>query len=141
MKKTMKINILDVNTFGLELKEDVNAQKADVETDFVHYLELLHIVVNAVNVQNTVTLVIETRSVQELVCHRCLGAYQQDLDKKITLTYPANKNITVDILSHVRDEIILSYPLRLLCQKDCAGICASCGANLNKVKCECENKQ
>lgn len=32
----------------------------------------------------------------------------------------------------------LSIPMKILCRDDCAGICQSCGQNLNKGKCNCE---
>jgi uncharacterized protein len=31
----------------------------------------------------------------------------------------------------VRDALALSLPATLLCREDCAGLCATCGANLN----------
>ena len=38
----------------------------------------------------------------------------------------------------VADGIILDLPSRILCRKDCAGICPSCGKNLNEGKCKCK---
>ncbi len=37
----------------------------------------------------------------------------------------------------VREEIILSIPMRPLCTEDCRGICQLCGKNLNEGFCEC----
>jgi len=34
----------------------------------------------------------------------------------------------------------MSVPMKLLCKDDCAGICPTCGTNLNKVKCQCNNR-
>ncbi len=39
----------------------------------------------------------------------------------------------------VADSIILDIPSRILCRKDCAGICPGCGKNLNEGKCKCKN--
>ena len=36
------------------------------------------------------------------------------------------------------DEILLQWPIRVLCKADCKGICSQCGANLNKSVCQCE---
>lgn len=38
----------------------------------------------------------------------------------------------------VADSIILDIPSRILCREDCAGICPSCGKNLNQGKCKCK---
>ncbi len=40
----------------------------------------------------------------------------------------------------VADSIILDIPSRILCVDDCAGICPSCGMNLNKGKCKCKKQ-
>ena len=39
----------------------------------------------------------------------------------------------------VADGIILDLQSRILCRKDCAGICPVCGQNLNEGKCKCKN--
>lgn len=46
----------------------------------------------------------------------------------------------VDLTDMVREKIILSMPLSVLCKEDCKGICLVCGANLNETKCNC-NKE
>ena len=38
----------------------------------------------------------------------------------------------------VYDEILIGFPMKVLCREDCKGICAVCGANLNKGECGCD---
>jgi uncharacterized protein len=38
----------------------------------------------------------------------------------------------IDLEPLVRDAIVIDLPLAPLCYDDCAGLCASCGANLNR---------
>ena len=38
----------------------------------------------------------------------------------------------------VMDNIILSMPVRFICNEECKGLCHTCGVNLNKVDCDCE---
>lgn len=45
---------------------------------------------------------------------------------------------SVDVQERVREEILLSIPLRILCGPDCRGLCPVCGANLNETTCDCE---
>jgi uncharacterized protein len=40
----------------------------------------------------------------------------------------------------VADSIILDIPSRITCREDCAGVCPSCGTNLNKGKCKCKKQ-
>ncbi len=39
------------------------------------------------------------------------------------------------------EQILISLPLKKLCQEDCKGLCSVCGANLNKEPCTCEESE
>jgi uncharacterized protein len=39
----------------------------------------------------------------------------------------------LDLHAWARDALALSLPTTLLCQEDCAGLCAICGENLNRA--------
>jgi uncharacterized protein len=58
----------------------------------------------------------------------------QDLDET---NYIVGYNLDVDTL--VYDEILIDFPMRLLCSEDCKGICKNCGTNLNEGTCNCDN--
>ncbi|MCK5688556.1 DUF177 domain-containing protein [Myxococcota bacterium] len=45
---------------------------------------------------------------------------------------------TIDLSNFVRDELLLELPLKPLCSESCAGLCSSCGTNLNNGPCSCE---
>src|ERR1700728_5445965 len=38
----------------------------------------------------------------------------------------------------LREQVLLSLPVRTLCKPDCKGLCPRCGANLNTQPCSCE---
>ncbi len=44
----------------------------------------------------------------------------------------------VDLFDLVRDAIVLELPLAPLCRQDCAGLCATCGADRNSDPCGCQ---
>ncbi len=46
----------------------------------------------------------------------------------------------LDLVPPMRDEFLLSFPMRFFCREDCAGLCAGCGANLNREPCRCGKK-
>ncbi len=50
--------------------------------------------------------------------------------------YIIGYNLDVDIL--IYDEILIGFPMRLLCSKDCKGLCRDCGTNLNEKTCDCD---
>jgi uncharacterized protein len=38
----------------------------------------------------------------------------------------------------LREQVLLSLPVRTLCKPDCLGLCPRCGANRNSQPCQCE---
>jgi uncharacterized protein len=40
----------------------------------------------------------------------------------------------------LREQVLLTLPVRTLCQPDCKGLCPRCGRNLNSEPCTCEVK-
>lgn len=57
----------------------------------------------------------------------------KDLDE---LNYIDGYNLDIDLL--IYDEVLLNFPLQVLCKPDCKGICKVCGTNLNKQSCDCD---
>jgi uncharacterized protein len=51
--------------------------------------------------------------------------------------YIIGYNLDVDTL--IYDEILIGFPMKLLCSEDCKGLCKSCGTNLNEKTCDCDN--
>ena len=58
------------------------------------------------------------------------------IEKLDEQNYIDGYNLDVDLL--IFDEILLDFPLQVLCKPDCKGICKVCGKNLNKGICDCE---
>ena len=51
-------------------------------------------------------------------------------------TYPL-KGEMLDLRPLVRDAVLLELPIAPLCREDCAGLCPTCGADLNDGPCDC----
>ena len=85
-------------------------------------------------------------------CARCLedveyeisfsGVREADLklpdEKRDDAFFVIGKEIHPDLL--ITDEILMRWPIRVLCKEDCKGICSRCGANLNYTQCDCEEE-
>jgi len=83
-------------------------------------------------------------------CDRCMGEYRQEkvLELNVPLAFEMEDDENPDIfpieedgwlsLSEVLETcFILDMEAKSLCKEDCAGICQTCGANLNHGKCSC----
>jgi len=47
----------------------------------------------------------------------------------------------IDLDELVREQLLLALPSRHLCREECAGLCPTCGADLNAGRCGCEQKE
>ena len=112
-----------------------------------------HIVVKHVK-QREISITGECRLVIEIPCDRCLEPVREtfelefsknvdlndadeqvdDLDEK---NYIDGYNLDVEKLLY--NEILIGWPMKVLCSEDCKGICNTCGQNLNKGTCDCED--
>lgn len=88
-------------------------------------------------------------------CSRCLEEvtkeFSLDFERKVDMAlsesermaaldehnYIDGYNLDVDKL--VYGEILVNWPMQVLCKEDCKGLCPSCGANLNLTTCDCDN--
>jgi uncharacterized protein len=76
-------------------------------------------------------------------CYRCLGdavlelpisareyqATNPDGSEELRTPYLVDDNL--DLIAWARDAVALAVPDKILCRGDCAGLCPTCGKNLN----------
>ncbi len=91
----------------------------------------------------------------ETECARCLkpitGQCEIDFVREVALKLESkdeegeyilvNENSCLSIDEAIKEEIILSLPLRSLCKEDCKGLCPKCGCNKNETECSCVLKE
>src|SRR4030088_3194497 len=94
----------------------------------------------------------------ELSCARCLEPIGQEVNREFELLYrplgvdAGRAEISVTdaeaeigyyqgdslLLEDVlREQVLLSLPLKVTCREDCKGLCLHCGKNLNQEQCSC----
>jgi uncharacterized protein len=71
-----------------------------------------------------------------LECCRCLEQIVHRVKLAFSQSFQAT-DAEIDLEPEIRDTLVLSLPLKPLCRKDCAGLCAHCGKNLNRERCSC----
>ncbi len=96
----------------------------------------------------------ETDVTLAVPCGRCLAEVQvavhlvidrndpliaQEDAKEEDTDYINGSYLDVDKL--IYDEILINWPMRVLCREDCKGICKKCGANLNVRDCSCDRTE
>jgi len=93
----------------------------------------------------------------ELTCSRCLSLFSCPLTLKIEEEYfPTIDVVTgaplslpdepsyfiieeniLDLTEAIHQYALLNIPMKPLCLQDCAGLCSTCGSNLNQAPCNC----
>jgi len=113
---------------------------------------------SVVNRAGYITLTAEASLSYRTHCARCLADVEDTVrflcektvaDEKGLLRlentenddYVQIKGGKLDLDAPICDEILLSFPMRILCSEDCKGLCAGCGADLNREVCRCTKKE
>ncbi|MBI4394672.1 MAG: DUF177 domain-containing protein, partial [Candidatus Omnitrophica bacterium] len=122
------------------LEATYDARELDLEFVDLHYLKKILLEGVAERIKQTVTFRGTLRSRVEQVCARCLEPRESDVMAPFDLSYDIKGQETIDTTDDLRDILILLHPDRFLCKPECRGICAYCGANLNRETCQCEKK-
>lgn len=103
----------------------------------------------------------QVRTRLELDCSRCVEPFEVAVEAAFDLRYvPQDHNSgdgereiadedlstayyregLLDVTEMLREQFQLALPMKPLCADDCQGLCAECGANLNRTTCGCAPK-
>lgn len=91
-------------------------------------------------------------------CDRCLTEFEKVLAPHYRMIYvfeeadrdrfdPSEVQVIspsmniIDIADDVRQTLLLSVPLKLLCSDTCKGLCPQCGTNWNLAACSCHEER
>ncbi|MDE6314125.1 MAG: DUF177 domain-containing protein [Lachnospiraceae bacterium] len=85
------------------------------------------------------------RCLKDVITEFCLD-FSREADMKLSEeereeqldenNYIAGYQLDVDAL--IADEVVLQWPMKVLCKEDCQGICSVCGQDLNLKQCGCD---
>ena len=98
----------------------------------------------------------EVDFVATIPCSRCLEDVQTKVHFEIDREIPIGDSevdeeemddtdyligFDLDIDKLIYREILVNWPMKVLCNDDCRGICKVCGMNLNKGDCDCQRTE
>ena len=148
-----------VKSINKEVSEEVSIEMNSFESRLGEFpiLQKSPVVLHIKNQENKTLFI--TGSVDITVgipCGRCLEEVPTqicfDIDKKLVIEdntliddemeendYLIGLELDVEKLFYA--EILVNWPMKVLCKEDCEGICNVCGANLNKGDCGCQRTE
>lgn len=93
-------------------------------------------------------------------CSRCLVTVETDVCSSFTMFYTAGDHLQqdeeevelaeedlvsvtysgdeIDFSPEIAEQVVMEIPFKPLCREGCAGLCATCGIDLNQSECDCE---
>lgn len=116
----------------------------------------VHVAVELEKTHKEIFLRAQAQSEGSFSCDRCLDAFRRPVEASYGVVYllsgqeqerASEKDLEVQVLSpdtnildigdDARQFLLLKLPIKILCKDDCAGLCPSCGTNLNRESCRC----
>jgi uncharacterized protein len=169
-EEPMFISIHDLALQKLEFSEPIPPGKLDLGSEItqkapIHtqgHAELVEEHHGGKNYVKDIRVVGSFDAKVELRCARCLEPVPMKLSVDFDLLYRPMSTVKAEdevaihegdteigyyqgdgiLLEDVlKEQVILSAPLRALCKEDCKGLCPQCGANKNSTNCECIEKR
>ena len=148
-----------VKTINKEVSEEVSIEIDSFESRLGNFpiLQKSPVMLTITNQENKTLFIHGTVDIMvNIPCGRCLEEVPTqicfDIDKKLDIRegvlvddemeendYLIGFELDVDKLVYA--EILVNWPMRVLCKEDCEGICRVCGMNLNKGDCGCQRTE
>lgn len=153
----MKILLSDITEDGL----DTEFNEA-IETDVIRMLSPLKAKLRIDKVSSEILVNGSLSALVEMQCSRCLNNFTNKTDININVVYHPVEELKgedrheikddeldtgfyrdeqLDISELLKEQLILSLPMKPLCSESCRGICFRCGKNLNIDSCECRQEE
>ncbi|WP_243456471.1 YceD family protein [Mobilitalea sibirica] len=140
------------------IKASIEMERFDFQGNSYEFIKKEPVDLTITNLGNKTVLIEGSTNISLLLfCNRCLKEIVFPMDihisKEIDFNLSENEraenldetnyiigyNLDVDIL--IYDEILIGFPMKLLCDEECKGICKTCGINLNQETCNCDNTE
>jgi uncharacterized protein len=154
----MLVNLTDVFTSEGQVQEITATYEGDTYTNQLGTFKIKEkspVILKLTNIGQSKALIKgNAKLVLGFVCDRCLRDvdytfdlsfenevvspdYEGEIDEDASPVIMEGYHLNVDEL--VNNEILLNWPLKILCKEDCKGICKVCGKNLNDGDCGCDD--
>ncbi len=135
----MRIEVDKIKEEEIELTEDVDAGSWDLSSFDVKFVGKIHLRCGFSRIGKEIIVNAEVAINREIICSRCLTQSNQAVKQDFKFFFNVNDlGNFLDVDSSIREEILLNFPMKVLCSPDCKGICPRCNTNLNTEKCRCK---
>ena len=134
----IKVPVRDITSKGVDLRQIIPKEGIGLSDEEIDLRSPLTVNVHLEKVDDVVVADARVTVDHGYLCARCLEEFQRSETMEYHFDFPLEPGVEyVDVGEEIRQEMILSDPVKILCKDDCKGICPTCGANLNAEQCKC----
>ena len=151
----MKVLISEIPDEGIDVEREET-----VESDII--ISPIKARLKIMKVGSEVIVKGEVAADIKLQCSRCIMDFQQLLSVPVDVVYHPIDELRgeerheimsgeldmdfysedeMDLITLMKEQILLNIPMKPLCTDLCRGICRTCGKNLNEGECSCPQEQ
>lgn len=155
----MFLDVKDLAVRKVHIRKSYAPGSIDYGLSEVKQSEALEVNAAADLLEGQIRVTGELQTKMEMVCARCLEPVIEEVHRDFDLFYqPLLKGTPKEVerlkdddteigffegeglfLADVlKEQVLLSLPMKVICRSDCRGLCPHCGANLNQEQCRCE---
>lgn len=166
----MYLRIEQINEEGLALEFEEQSEIFPVLSEMINqgecnFMAPIKTAVKMTRIDDIIEVKGEVSTQVRLPCGRCLQEYELPLKSHFDLTYVKRipglqeddeqdeveisaqemgliyfEGEEINLQDGIQEQVILAFPIKAFCKKDCKGLCASCGKDLNKGDCGCDHQ-
>ena len=156
----MNLDLRQFESFPAEFSAEVETDSMEYEIEGVEFRDVMNVKIDIQKVRDEYYCHGSANVPVEQECSRCLNPFDAELsgnfnfivrtsegsntegagDEEDVLYTKVNEPV-VELNEVIRETLLLSLPLKPLCNEDCKGLCPGCGVNLNEETCECRNEE
>ncbi len=154
----MIINVCKISDKGYSLSDTLEVDSAQLLEEGSFFLEGIAYQVRFQRQDRRIRAQGTLRTSISLACVRCLEPFELKIQSRFDiilfpkemvearsaaldeeeLEYIFYENDQIDLEKILVEQVNLFIPFKPVCKGDCKGICPSCGANLNRGACPCD---
>lgn len=141
----MYINLSDLEEIGSKKSVLLDVEFHDLEfvDREIEIKDTVNLDLEIFNTRNSFAVTGFLKAELILSCSRCLEKFSSEIELEISedvLKSEMEDEEELYLNDIIKDNIILSLPMKPLCSEDCEGLCPQCGQDLNEGECDCERE-
>jgi len=135
----MKIYVDKIPEGGIELTDKIKPEALLIDSEGISFIKPIDVKAKISKSGSEIFADISLKAPVEYTCGKCLSKFEGVFAKKFNMIQEVKPAEIVDLDDEIRQEIVLDYPMKIVCKAECKGLCPNCGQNLNTGECDCEH--